>query len=210
MNEINLYHGDCMEALREMPNNRYKLAIVDPPYRNQEDNQPTKDMRHNGQISKFGGKPTPEYFEELCRVSENQIIWGANNFQLPPFFGFVVWKKKTISENFTMSMCEIASLSKDLGTTSKWIEIAPQGTKEDPRIHLCQKPIKLYKWLLDNYAKEGDSIVDTHFGGLSIGIACHDMGFGLDAWEIDKDTFEAGKKRLENHQLQQQFNFDIK
>lgn len=196
---INLHNMDCMEFMKSVPDKFYELAIVDPPYR--DINQPTQDMRNNGSMKSFEGRPNKEYFEQLYRVSRNQIIWGANNFQLPPFMGFVVYKKKTISEVFTMSMCEIASISEGLGTTSKWIELAPQ----DPnRIHPTQKPVALYKWLLKNYAKPGDKILDTHGGSMSIAIACHDMGFSLDLCEIDKDYFDAGKRRLENHQKQGQ------
>lgn len=100
-----------------------------------------------------------------------------------------------------MSMCEYAYISERLGTTSKYFELQPQ---DKDRIHPTQKPVKLYRWLLKNYAKPGDRIIDTHGGSMSIAIACHDMGFDLDLYEIDKDYFEAGKKRLENHQKQGQ------
>lgn len=205
MSKIKLYNEDCLPAMKKMRDNEYDLAIVDPPYRDK--NQPTIDMRKNGSMKTITGRPSKEYWKELKRVSKNQIIWGANNFELPQWMGFVVWKKQTIPERFTMSMCEIASLSEGLGTISKFIELAPQGTKEDPRINPNQKPVKLYKWLLKNYAKQGDKILDTHFGSLSIGIACYDMGFDLTAFEIDKDYFEAGKKRLENHKLQMKMPF---
>lgn len=197
---INLYNVDCMEFMKAKTDKYYDLAIVDPPYRDQ--NQPTKDMRKNGSMKSLDGRPKKEYFDELFRISKNQIIWGANNFNLPTYMGFVVWEKITISESFTMSMAEIAYLSKELSTISKIFKYAPQSTKEQNRIHPTEKPIKLYKWLLKNYAKEGDKILDTHGGSMSIAIACHDMGFDLDLCELDKDYFEAGKKRLENHQAQ--------
>jgi site-specific DNA-methyltransferase (adenine-specific) len=194
---INITNECNMSLMARYPDNYFDLAIVDPPYR--DENQPTKDMRANGSMKSLEGRPKKEYFRELYRVSKNQIIWGANNFELPQFMGFVVYKKKTISENFTMSMCEIASLSKDLGTTSKWIEIAPQ----DPnRIHPTQKPVKLYEWLLMNYAKEGDKIIDTHLGSGSIAIACHNLKFDLTACELDNYYYEASLKRLHNHQSQ--------
>tara|TARA_R100000808_G_C2092513_1_gene112385 strand:- start:86 stop:685 length:600 start_codon:yes stop_codon:yes gene_type:complete len=194
---IELYNIDCMKYLKTLEDNAFDLAIVDPPYR--DINQPTKDMRRNGSMKSLEGRPSQEYWDELYRVSSNQIIWGANNFHLPQFMGFVVYKKKTISENFTMSMCEIASLSEDLGTTSKWIEIAPQ----DPnRIHPTQKPVKLYEWLLMNYAKEGDKILDTHLGSGSIAIACHNLGFDLVGCELDEDYYNAACKRLKQHQAQ--------
>lgn len=197
---IQITNEDNMDLMSRYPDNHFELAIVDPPYR--DENQPTKDMRKNGQMKTIQGRPKKTYWEELYRVSKNQIIWGANNFQLPQFKGFVVWKKLTISENFTMSMAEIASLSEDLGTTSKIIEIAPQGRVSDPRIHPTQKPVKLYEWLLMNYAKEGDKILDTHLGSGSIAIACHNLGFDLTACELDTEYYNAALKRLKQHQLQ--------
>jgi len=160
-------------------------------------------MRNSGSMKSLEGRPEKEYFDELIRVSKNQIIWGANNFQLPQFMGFIVWKKLTISENFTMSMAEIASLSNGLGTTSKIFEYAPQGKKDDPRIHPTQKPIALYKWLLNKYAKQGDKILDTHLGSGSIAIACHDYGFDLTACELDKEYFDKAMQRINNHVSQQ-------
>jgi site-specific DNA-methyltransferase (adenine-specific) len=202
LGNIKLYNADCMEVMKTFKDKQFDLAIVDPPYRNQSENQPTKDMRRNGKIDVFGDKPDKTYFDELFRVSKNQIIWGANNFTLPNYKGFVIWKKLTISEAFTMSMAELAYLSEGLSTVSKIFEYAPQGKPDDPRIHPTQKPVQLYKWLLKNYAKEGDTILDTHFGSLSIGIACHDLGFELTAIEIDEDYYEAGKNRLIEHQRQ--------
>jgi len=200
---LNITNEDCMELMKRYPDNHFELAIIDPPYRNMSENQPTKDMRKNGTLERFGNKPTVEYFNELFRVSKNQIIWGANNFQLPNYKGFVVWKKLTISEIFTMSMCEMAYLSEELGTTSKWIELAPQGSKKDPRIHPTQKPVELYKWLLKNYAKEGDKILDTHMGSGSIAIACYYMGFDLTACELDKEYYDQAMKRIEEQTRQQ-------
>jgi site-specific DNA-methyltransferase (adenine-specific) len=199
--KITVTNEDCMELLKRTPDNYYSLAIVDPPYR--DENQPTKDMRNNGSMKSLEGRPKKEYFNELIRVSKNQIIWGANNFQLPQFMGFIVWKKLTISEDFTMSMAEIASLSIGLGTTCKIFECAPQGKKDDPRIHPTQKPVALYKWLLDKYAKPGDKILDTHLGSGSIAIACHDYGFELTACELDHEYYMAAFKRFTLHASQQ-------
>ena len=189
---------DNIELMARYPDGYFDLAIVDPPYR--DENQPTKDMRANGSMKSLEGRPSQYYWNELFRVSKEQIIWGANNFELPQWKGFVAWKKKTIGINFTMSMVEIASLSENLGTTSKWIEIAPQ----DPnRVHPTQKPIKLYEWLLMNYAKEGDKILDTHLGSGSIAIACHNLGFDLTACELDPEYYNAAIKRIKNHKAQQ-------
>ncbi len=197
------YNLDCMEAMKQMPDKAFELAIVDPPYRNAEENQPTKDMRRNGTLKNFGDKPSQEYFDELFRVSKNQIIWGANNFDLPNYKGFVVWKKLTISEAFTMSMAEIAYISEGLGTTSKVFEYAPQGTADDPRIHPTQKPVALYEWLLTHYAKPGDHILDTHLGSGSSRIAAYNRGFDFTGYEIDPDYFKAQEERYQAHIAQQ-------
>ena len=194
---MTITNEDNMELMARDEDNYFDLAIVDPPYR--DSNQPTKDMRANGSMESLEGRPPKEYWEELKRVSKEQIIWGANNFELPQWKGFVAWKKKSIGINFTMSMLEIASLSENLGTTSKWIEIPPQNPN---RIHPTEKPVQLYEWLLMNYAKDGDKILDTHLGSGSIAIACHNLGFDLTACELDKDYYEAAIKRLKQHQAQ--------
>ena len=142
---INLILDDCMNVMKDYEDNHFDLAIVDPPYRNQNENQPTKDMRNNaknGNMKDFGNKPDKKFFKELFRVSKNQIIWGANNFaeNLPNHKGFAVWRKLTISDKFTMSMCEYAFLSEGLATTSKLFEHHPQDKE---RIHPTQKPVKL-------------------------------------------------------------------
>lgn len=194
---MKITNEDNMDLMSRYEDNYFDLAIVDPPYR--DTNQPTKDMRANGSMKSLEGRPTQEYWNELFRVSKEQIIWGANNFELPQWKGFVAWKKKTIGLNFTMSMVEIASLSENLGTTSKWIEIAPQNPN---RIHPTQKPVKLYEWLLMNYAKENDRILDTHLGSGSIAIACHNLGFDLTACELDKEYYDTAIKRIEQHKSQ--------
>lgn len=180
-----------MDLMREFPDKHFDLAIVDPPYR--DENQPTKDMRANGSMKSMQGRPSPEYWRELLRVSREQIIWGANNFQLPQWKGFAVWKKQTITEDFTMSMCEVASLSEGLSTVSKWVEIRPQDPK---RIHPTQKPVALYQWLLERYAKPGQRILDTHLGSGSHAIAAHYFGAHLTACEIDADYFREASARI--------------
>jgi site-specific DNA-methyltransferase (adenine-specific) len=185
---------DCMEYMKTLPDKAFELAIVDPPYR--DNNQPTKDMRANGSMKSLEGRPPEEYWQELYRVSVNQIIWGANNFQLPQFKGFIVWEKG-IPENFTMSMAEIASLSEGLGTISKIFKCRASG--QGNRIHPTQKPVALYKWLLKNYAKPGDKILDTHLGSGSSRIAAYEMGFDFVGCEIDEDYFKAQEKRWESH-----------
>jgi site-specific DNA-methyltransferase (adenine-specific) len=188
-----------MEYMATQPDKAFDLAIVDPPYRNQEENQPTKDMRRNGPMRSFGDKPKAEYFKELCRVSREQIIWGANNFNFGSYKGFVVWEKETIGETFTMSMAEIASLSDGLGTTSKIYKIRPQ---DKFRVHPTQKPVKLYQWLLTNYAKPGQRILDTHLGSGSSAIAAHYFGVDFVGCEIDEDYYQAAKARIDQETRQ--------
>jgi len=191
MLDFGFYNMDCMDGMAQFPDKYFELAIVDPPYR--DENQPTQDMRKNGSMKSLNGRPSPEYFEQLFRVSKNQIIWGANNFQLPQFKGFVVWEKG-IPEDFTMSMAEIASLSDGIGTISKIFKLRASG--QESRIHPTQKPVALYQWLLQNYAKPGDKILDTHVGSASSLIACHNLGFDYIGFEIDKDYYDAATKRL--------------
>lgn len=197
-----VYNMDCMKAMRKMPDKCFDLAVVDPPYRDMAENQPTKDMRRNGTMKKFGDKPTQEYFNELFRASKNQIIWGANNFSLPNYKGFLVWEKLSISESFTMSMAEIAFLSEVLGTTSKIFKCMPQGTPDDPRIHPTQKPIALYAWIFQHYAKPGNKILDTHLGSGSGRIAAYDAGLDFVGFEIDSDYFGAQEERFSAYAAQ--------
>ena len=144
--------------------------------------------------------PPPEYFEELFRVSKHQIIWGGNYFLLPPSRGFCIWQKPTVSESFSMAMCEYAWLSFD--TNSKVFSAPPQGTKKDPRVHPTQKPVALYRWLLQNYAKQGNKILDTHLGSGSSRIAADMEGYDFTGYELDKDYFEASVKRFNEYKLQ--------
>jgi site-specific DNA-methyltransferase (adenine-specific) len=139
--------------------------------------------------------PPPEYFAELFRVSKSQIIWGGNYFILPPSRNFIVWRKTTVAESFSMAMCEYAWVSID--GNSKYIELAPQGTASDPRIHPTQKPIALYSWILNTYAKPGDKILDTHVGSASSLIACNRAGYDYIGFEIDKNYYDKAMERLE-------------
>ncbi len=190
-----------MEYMKTLPDKAFELAIVDPPYRSIEENDGNKEMRKYGKRRKeiVGDKPTPEYFKELFRVSKNQIIWGANNFQLPQFKGFVIWEKG-IPEDFTMSMAEIAAISEGLGTISKIFKLRAAG--QESRIHPTQKPVALYEWLLRNYAKPGDKILDTHLGSGSSRIAAYNLGFDFVGCEIDEDYFKAQEERFAAHTAQ--------
>jgi len=205
---INLYNADCLEAMRKMEDNQYDLAIVDPPYglgkRTTDGGGTNSQIKFMDDIRRSNwddSKPKNIYFTELKRVSKNQIIWGGNYFDLPPTRTVICWEKMVAIQ--TMSQIEMAWTSFD--SPARIIKI---NNTDRNRFHPTQKPVALYKWLLDNYAKQGDTILDTHGGSMSIAIACHDMGFDLDLYELDKDYFDAGKKRLEHHQLQQQFSFE--
>jgi len=203
---ITLYNADCMEVMKTFKDKQFSLAIVDPPYGIGIDGQ-KEDVKQGRQIRKahdFKGWdnaiPSEEYFIELKRVSRNQIIWGGNYFTkfLPPTKAWIFWYKG--QQGLTMSDGEMAWTS--LKTVTRMVDIHRTHLWQEKPDHPTQKPVKLYKWLLKNYAKEGDTILDTHFGSLSIGIACHDLKFDLTAIELDKDYYEAGKKRLIEHQMQ--------
>jgi site-specific DNA-methyltransferase (adenine-specific) len=207
---VNLHLGDCMEAMAKMHNNAFELAIVDPPY--------GLNLALNGQFAKYGGsskwdyRPEPEYFQELFRVSKNQIIWGWNYLadMLTSCKGFIYWNKLNHHDN--RSDGEVAWTSFD--KLARHFEYMWDGNrygtkgniqgvgKPSIRIHPTQKPVALYKWLLHNYANEGDKILDTHLGSASIAIACHDMGFDLEAWEIDPEYYAKGVERFNRHKAQ--------
>lgn len=205
MPKIELYNEDCMELMKRYPDNYFELAIVDPPYGIGFDGQKESTSSHGGRRAKeFKGWdsniPTDEYFKELFRVSKNQIIWGANYFtkNLPSSMGWVFWDK---GQRICNSDGELAYTS--FNRALRVFELnRVYTTQYGDTKHPTQKPVALYKWLLTNYAKQGDKILDTHGGSMSIAIACHDLGFDLTLSELDKDYFEAGKKRLETHQSQ--------
>jgi site-specific DNA-methyltransferase (adenine-specific) len=206
---INLTNEDNMKLMARYPDNYFELAIVDPPYGIDRDGQEetfTKNKKHK---RKYYAKkewddttPKQEYFNELKRVSKNQIIWGANyfvEFLNVGTMGWVFWYKG--QEGLTMSDGEIAFTSFQRATRQVNINrgfIAKNGGS----IHPTQKPVKLYEWLLMNYAKEGDNILDTHLGSGSIALACHNLGFDLVGCELDKEYYEAACKRLKRHQAQ--------
>jgi len=193
-----------MEAMKEMSDNQFDLAIVDPPYglkRLQKGSLRLGGIKGN-YVNKLSWdiKPKDIFFEELIRVSKNQIIWGANNFVLPPTEYFCIWNKKQTVDNFATA--EYAWVSMGLKKPAKIFEYSIHKHNQTNKIHPTQKPVKLYEWLLMNYAKEGDTILDTHLGSGSIAIACHNLGFELTGYEIDKEYFEAAKKRIEQHKQQ--------
>ena len=199
--KITITNEDCMELLKRTPDNFYDLAICDPPY------GLGKRLVDGGSVSPFiksqnkkvkewdNAIPTDEYFEELKRVSKNQIIWGGNYFNLPPCRCFIVWDK-TIHGN-TYADADFAWTSFD--TPARIYKENIAITTSEGRIHPTQKSIKLYKWLLDKYAKPNDKILDTHLGSGSIAIACHNYGFELTACELDKEYYEKAIQRIKNH-----------
>lgn len=202
---INLYNCDCMEFMKDKPDKYYDLAIVDPPYGIGIDGQKEsicKNPKHNRK--KHNKKdwdskiPDKDYFQELERVSKNQIIWGGNYF-VPRLDkgkkGWIVWDKG--QRGLTMSDCELAYSSFDVPT--RIVVINRVELRKDGTIHPTQKPVVLYEWLLNNYAKEGDLILDTHGGSMSNAIACYNLGFDLDIMEIDENYFKQSKNRVENH-----------
>lgn len=226
MNDIlrknQLVNLDCMKALKEYPDNHFDLAIVDPPYFS----GPEKRGFYGQKVSPIGVQrfyekseewkvPGPEYFKELERVSKHQIIFGCNYFQwnFPP--GRIVWDK--CNEKNSFSDCEIASCSLHDSVRLfryMWSGMMQgksiseghiqQGNKRlnEKRIHPTQKPVALYKWLLQKYAKPGDLILDTHVGSASSLIACHELGFDYIGFEIDEHYFNLAQKRIREAKAQ--------
>lgn len=201
---VTYIHGDCMDYMRSLPDNAFDLAVVDPPYSKAGGNVGrtggTWAAKYGTSIRNWDIAPSDEYFKELFRVSRNQIIWGGNYFNLPPTRCFLIWRKLSISENFTMAMAEYAWTSFD--GNAKVFDCAPQGNKNDPRIHPCQKPISLYKWILERYAKQGDRILDTHLGSGSSAIAAYGLGFEFVGIEIDDAYYNAAVNRIKKNTKQ--------
>lgn len=200
--KITVTNEDNMELMARYPDKYFDLAIVDPPYglmnklvNGGAGRNGKFDKNHNS--VKWDILPTKEYFNQLMRVSKNQIIWGSNYFDLPPTRCNIIWDK---IQEFSGSDFELAWTSFD--KASKAFKMSRVEAYLQGKIHPTQKPIALYKWLLDKYAKQGDKILDTHLGSGSIAIACHDYGFELTACELDAEYYEAAKKRFLNHSAQ--------
>lgn len=222
------YNIDCMEYMKTLPDKAFDLAVVDPPYGDAKIGGATGPSRlrfHGGDrwdryisspphtvertggtwAAKYGKKivawdfaPEKEYFDELFRVSRNQIIWGGNYFELPPTRCFLVLRKRNIPENFSMAMCEYAWTSFD--ANAKIFECNMQG--QPNRFHPTQKPIELYRWILHNYAERGDKILDTHLGSGSSRIAAWELGFDFVGCEIDKPYFDKQEERFNEYTAQ--------
>lgn len=207
MNEA--YLIDCMEYMRGLPDKAFDLAVVDPPYGigidGQKERYDFKNPKHSrkGHAKKdWDGKiPEKQYFQELFRVSRNQIIWGANYFVehlSEGHKGWIVWDKG--QHDLTMSDCELAYSSFDVPT--RVFVLNRVALLKDGTIHPTQKPVALYKWILSRYAKPGDKILDTHLGSGSSRIAAWDMGFDFVGCEIDPDYFALEEKRFKEHTAQ--------
>lgn len=203
------YNMDCMEGMRKFPDKYFDLAIVDPPYGIGADTG-TGGFGH-AKARKYAGKwdsdiPAAEYFEELFRVSKTQIVWGGQYMTrfLAPAQKWLVWDK--VGEGRFQnpySKCELAWTSLK-GTIDKFVcyQMGFISDDKDDRIHPTQKPVALYKWILSNYAKEGDKILDTHVGSASSLVACYDMGFEYWGFEIDETYYKLASDRLAEEMAQ--------
>jgi len=204
---IRAFNCDCMDYMKNVSDNHFDLACVDPPYTDKIKYENDYQFEFNDDRWKsrrkttktycvHSVKPTIEYFDELRRVSKNQIIWGGNYFELSPTPCVIVWNKKNGDTYF--SDCELAWTSFD--SRIKMFEWLWSGFRQEKgkeqRIHPTQKPVALYRWLLQNYAKAGQRILDTHGGSFSSAVACHTEGYEMDICEIDKEYFDAGVKRF--------------
>jgi site-specific DNA-methyltransferase (adenine-specific) len=194
-----IINDDCLNVLKQLPDKCIDLVLTDPPYRDEAENQPTIDMRKNGMVKSFGDRPSKEMFDEIFRVSKKQIIFGANNFELPPYKGFIVWNKG-IAFDFTMSMCELAYISESCGTIAKIFDVRASG--QNNRIHPTQKPVELFAKILNYYSKENDLVLDCFSGSGTTAIACHNLKRRFICIEKDFDYWKASCKRLEDHQRQ--------
>jgi len=201
MQKSETYNEDCMELMKRYPDNYFDLAVVDPPYGIGYDGQRKSTSKHGGRrAKKFKGwdnqTPKQDYWDELFRVSKNQIVWGANYFTqyLPPSMGWIFWDK---GQRICSSDGELAftSFQRALRVYEvNRVHITQNGDTQHP----TQKPVKLYEWIFKNYAKEGDIILDTHLGSGSSRIAAHKFKLDFVACELDKEYFDAQEKRYKN------------
>jgi len=195
-----------MELMARYEDNHFDLAIVDPPYGinvNKMTLGNGKNKINRGLSNWDNNIPKKIYFDELKRVSKNYIVWGANYMTtyLPPSMGWIYWDKGTGANDFSDGELAFSSFNRALRSYKvSWVGAnANNGT---PRIHPTEKPIRLYEWILMNYANKGDKILDTHLGSGSSAIACHNLGYDLTACELDKEYFESAMKRINNHTAQ--------
>ena len=214
MSEQLAYCMDCMEGMKQFPDKFFELAIVDPPYGIGDTFIGYSSGNVKGALERTHKKiewddsiPDENYFGELRRISQKRIIWGANYFNCFDDGGAVVWYKNR--GGTTLSQCEIASVSGQKKIDYVPIQILTGFVSNENRIHPTQKPIALYEWLLTNYAKPGDKILDTHLGSGSSRIAAYNLGFDFVGYEIDRDYFDAQEKRFQEHISQVRFS-DLK
>ena len=217
--EISLYNMDCVEFMKDCKDNQFDLAIVDPPYGlniGKKNSSGLKVSINSLSNSKYYGNqrwdseiPDKSYFNDLKRITKNQIIWGANYFGLKG--GMIYWNKNVAMPSYSdgeLAYCSLINSIKSFNYT--WNGMFQDNMKnKEKRIHPTQKPIALYKYLLSNFAKEGDTIIDTHLGSGSICIACYDLGFSLTGIELDGEYYKSALERLELHKEQLTF-FDLK
>jgi site-specific DNA-methyltransferase (adenine-specific) len=215
-----VYNEDNMVGMARYPDKYFPLAIIDPPYGIGEDGRKNhtrgckaKSKDYSGYSEYDNKSPSEQFFKELMRVSKNQVIFGANHFiSKIPFDSscWLVWDKDNGETDF--ADCELAWTSFNTAVRKfrfKWQGMLQENMKnKEVLIHPNHKPIQLYKWILKNYAKEGDKILDTHLGSGSSRIACYEGGFDFVGFELDKDYYEAQEKRFEIHKSQQTFNFE--
>ena len=203
-----VYLEDCVKALKRFNDKHFDLAVVDPPYgierfKNVTTTPSSKDVhakRFQRMETVNNNKPTDEYWRELFRVSKNQIVWGANNFELPPSEYFLCWNKEQAMPNF--ATLEYAWVSMGLKKPAKLFTYSIHKHNQVDKVHPTQKPIPLYDWILQNYAKEGDLILDTHLGSGSSRIAAYKGGFNFVGFEIDAEYYEKQEKRFNDFKSQ--------
>ena len=186
--------ADCMDIMKDIPDKYFELAIVDPPYGINMANGAHSNLKKLGNKDWDIQTPDNAYFSELFRVSDNQIIWGGNYFSLMPCRGFIFWDKTPMPPSYAAGEYAWTSFNCN---AKKWNGKTGNETSVQFRIHPTQKPVALYRWILQNYAKPGDKIIDTHSGSGSCAIACHLEKFDFLAIEKDEDYYKASVKRLE-------------
>lgn len=217
--ESKVFNCDCVDYMRSLPDNYFDLIIADPPYGGGNDeqlggaknrfhkggvfekyHQPTDSAEEHGQrfklaeVPKWDITPLQEYFDELMRVSKEQIIWGGNYFSLPPTRCFLVWKKH-IPETFSMAMCEYAWTS--FKGNAKLFEFPSTRKDYSGKFHPTEKPIELYQWILKNYVKEGDKIFDPNMGSQNSRLAAYSLGFDYCGCEINTYYFDKGNENFD-------------
>jgi len=203
-------NADCMDYLPKCPSGYFDLAIVDPPYGvdlsggRGNNGWSNKEFWDKARLGWNNNLPTKEYFDELFRVSKNQIIWGGNYFDLPPTKCLIVWDKG--QRNFSLADAEIAWASFDKAI--RIIELSRAVANQEDKIHPTQKPVELYRKILMRYANKTDLILDTHVGSASSLVACKELGFDYVGFEIDKDYYEAASKRVAGAFRKYELNFE--